>query len=518
MAPKNERYARRLDLQRSKSLRHISNRLRYLLVFFFILGVCSQTCGMVLEEDSFLLRGRIRNAQRTELKLAVTHPIRNEVFSIPLEKDGSFSKRLPIVGETQDVYLYLFDAVTCLTFPGDTLELDYTDGVQDFHLSGTHPARNRELLLEKQLYERFRQRWVEAKNYYGSCTYTVPLPDSALNDAVKYIQDYSRVIDEFEKAHGSLPHKIYQKQRAAFDMFAAMSFLSDKNALNQLLGKIITSENADYLLFNTTDFNPLKNPSSTDFMFRLISNYLNRIDEVFDWHNRDFRPKMRNALAIIPNDTIREWYILSEFRSAMLFEHLSPLELRPVTQWLEANLSVPFFRSYFRKLKEILDTMPVPGRQAPDFMLKDLHGKKVSLSALRGKYVYLDFWNTACAPCLAEFKQMPRLQKDNAAFADSICYLSVCMGQSEDGWRQRCKTLTHEGIHLYTPSEKDPQFAPYRIEAFPAYWLIAPDGRILTANCYRPSQIVGHFASVPDYMRQVVHYFEQELERLSKQE
>lgn len=55
-----------------------------------------------------------------------------------------------------------------------------------------------------------------------------------------------------------------------------------------------------------------------------------------------------------------------------------------------------------------LDSDKIINSKAPDFALKDLTGKTVSLSALKGKVVLLNFFATWCPPCRAE---MPALNK-----------------------------------------------------------------------------------------------------------
>jgi peroxiredoxin len=52
-----------------------------------------------------------------------------------------------------------------------------------------------------------------------------------------------------------------------------------------------------------------------------------------------------------------------------------------------------------------------PGEPAPNFQLRDMNGRVVSLSELRGKVVLLNFWATWCGPCRVEMPAMERLYR-----------------------------------------------------------------------------------------------------------
>lgn len=52
-----------------------------------------------------------------------------------------------------------------------------------------------------------------------------------------------------------------------------------------------------------------------------------------------------------------------------------------------------------------------PGETAPNFQLRDMDGRVVSLSDLRGKVVLLNFWATWCGPCRIEMPAMERLYR-----------------------------------------------------------------------------------------------------------
>ena len=69
--------------------------------------------------------------------------------------------------------------------------------------------------------------------------------------------------------------------------------------------------------------------------------------------------------------------------------------------------------------EDAINLTPRVGNMAPDFDLRDIDGKIVSLVDYRGKWVILNFWATWCPPCKAELPTLNRfytnMDKDKVA-------------------------------------------------------------------------------------------------------
>lgn len=58
---------------------------------------------------------------------------------------------------------------------------------------------------------------------------------------------------------------------------------------------------------------------------------------------------------------------------------------------------------------------PLRGKPAPDFILEDIDGKKVSLNDFKGHPLLVNFWGTYCGPCKLEMPWIQEFSKKYAA-------------------------------------------------------------------------------------------------------
>jgi peroxiredoxin len=64
-------------------------------------------------------------------------------------------------------------------------------------------------------------------------------------------------------------------------------------------------------------------------------------------------------------------------------------------------------------------------KPAPDFTLASIEGSKTKLSALRGKVVLLNFWDTSCKPCRAEYPHLQRIQGEYKGQGLSVLMINL---------------------------------------------------------------------------------------------
>jgi thiol-disulfide isomerase/thioredoxin len=139
------------------------------------------------------------------------------------------------------------------------------------------------------------------------------------------------------------------------------------------------------------------------------------------------------------------------------------------------------------KKKEIVDKRdawaPItPGLTAPSWTLPTIDGENLSLSDLKGKYVYIDFWATWCGPCKAEIPHYRELVKDYAG--RNIVFVSVSVDKDKDAWEKMVNEEKYDWIQLHDSINMN---GDYLVEYIPSFIFIDPEGNLIDPRAPRPS-------------------------------
>lgn len=120
-------------------------------------------------------------------------------------------------------------------------------------------------------------------------------------------------------------------------------------------------------------------------------------------------------------------------------------------------------------------TTVVAGDTAPDFQLQDTKGNQVSLAALRGKVVMVNFWATWCPPCKEE---MPSMEKLNEVMAgDDFVMLAINVEQNgRSVVPPFLKQTPHDFTVLY--DDKGTVQQQYGVYKFPESFIVRKDGTV----------------------------------------
>lgn len=137
---------------------------------------------------------------------------------------------------------------------------------------------------------------------------------------------------------------------------------------------------------------------------------------------------------------------------------------------------------YKELVNEIRSANLKEGSPAPDISGRTPDGKELSLSDFKGKYVFIDFWASWCAPCRRE---IPFL-KEALAYSgnsDNLVVLSYSIDNEMDDW-VNCiakNQLTHKNwVHISTlKGWNSDGIKFFSVKGVPFTALIDPDGNVV---------------------------------------
>ncbi len=135
---------------------------------------------------------------------------------------------------------------------------------------------------------------------------------------------------------------------------------------------------------------------------------------------------------------------------------------------------------FTRNIQRMTDTIPET-RLNPQ--LKDITGKRIALSSLRGKYVLLAFWSAESRDCISENLQLKEFYKTYNKKGFEIYQISI--DQNEENWKAAVKFDELPWINAREDDPANPKIAIlYNVRALPANYLYDPEGNIIASNLH----------------------------------
>ena len=117
------------------------------------------------------------------------------------------------------------------------------------------------------------------------------------------------------------------------------------------------------------------------------------------------------------------------------------------------------------------------GKRAPDFSLRSIDGKKVSLSDYKGKAVLINFWATWCAPCKIEMPWLVDLRKQYAGQGFEI--LGVSEDDADTPRTKLAKFGQEQGLNYPSLVGDDAVSRISRVEFLPTSYFVGRNGKIV---------------------------------------
>ncbi|MBK7761761.1 MAG: TlpA family protein disulfide reductase [Bacteroidetes bacterium] len=118
------------------------------------------------------------------------------------------------------------------------------------------------------------------------------------------------------------------------------------------------------------------------------------------------------------------------------------------------------------------------------------NGKYFTLSDLKGKVVYIDFWASWCGPCRGQFPYSKELHKKfSAKQLKDVVFLYISIDKTKEIWE---KAREQNGLDEFenglVPGDWGSEIVKqYKISSIPRYMLIDKKGNIVDPNAKRPS-------------------------------
>ncbi|MFC2112782.1 peroxiredoxin family protein [Bacteroidota bacterium] len=185
--------------------------------------------------------------------------------------------------------------------------------------------------------------------------------------------------------------------------------------------------------------------------------------------------------ASLKKDSLRELVLLKGLYDGIYDEKNITSSMIQLLDSLRSNSTIEIHRQAVRAIM-LENNKILPGYKPPDFSLYNSDSSLVQLSDLRGKYVYLNFCNSFGYYCVREFEYLRILHE---RMKDRLSIVTILVDDSVENMVKLVNSNNYPWTFLHFSNQPDVLDA-YDIRAYPSYFLIGPEGKLILSPAPSP--------------------------------
>ncbi len=189
---------------------------------------------------------------------------------------------------------------------------------------------------------------------------------------------------------------------------------------------------------------------------------------------------------VLSNDTLKEIVILKNLHDQFygdMFSRSAILDvLDSITTQSAIEAHVDMANDIIAKITRLL-----AGYEPPQFQLYDKDSTLVSLKDFEGEYVYLNFCSCQSYACITEFQTIDQF---NERHKEHLKIVTIVADDKYETMVRFLKRYPFEWTFLHYGNQTE-LIKEYDIRAFPTYFLLGPDGKLILSPAPGPNEGFG---------------------------
>lgn len=186
---------------------------------------------------------------------------------------------------------------------------------------------------------------------------------------------------------------------------------------------------------------------------------------------------------VFSSDSLLELVILKNLYDEFYSDKFSRSALLEILEQLEENTRIAYHAKIAANIQNNI-TKLLAGYSPPSFELYNRDSMLLSLDEFKGKYVYLVFCNCVSYSCIKEYQMLKTLYEKHGDYLEIV---TIAVEQDFQLMKDFLKRYNYEWPFLNYRNQPD-VMTKYDIRAFPTYFLIDPDGKLLLSPAPSPGE------------------------------